>query len=77
LVNENTTVVDILANLIQLSQLPEYVIPMLVRQAASTFRTTNQTIPQQQTYDDDIQHDRSDDILYYPIHQQTMTSEFH
>jgi hypothetical protein len=27
---------------------------MLVRQAASTFRTTNQTIPQQQTYDDDI-----------------------
>jgi PIF1-like helicase len=61
LVNENTTAVDILANLIQLSQLPEYVIPMLVRQAASTFRTTNQTIPQQQTYDDDIQHDRSDD----------------
>jgi hypothetical protein len=61
LVNENTTAVDILANSIQLSQLPEYVVPTLVRQAASTFRTTNQTIPQQQTHDDDIQHDRSDD----------------
>lgn len=61
LINENSTAVDVLANLIQLSHLPEYVAPMLIRQAASTFRTTNQTIPQQQSYDDDIQHDQSDD----------------
>jgi hypothetical protein len=52
--NTNTTAVDILANLIQLNHLPEYVLPMLVRQAASTFRTTNQTIPQQQAQDYDI-----------------------
>jgi hypothetical protein len=62
--NTNTTAVDILANLIQLNHLPEYVLPMLLRQAASTFRTTNQTIPQQQAQDYDIQDDLSEDEHY-------------
>jgi hypothetical protein len=37
---------------------------MLVRQAASAFRTTNQTIPQQQAQDYDIQDDLSEDEHY-------------
>jgi DNA replication protein DnaC len=72
--NTNTTAVDILANLIQLNHLPEYVLPMLVRQAASTFRTTNQTIPQQQAQDYDIQDDLSEDE-HYEMPQMSTVNE--
>jgi hypothetical protein len=72
--NTNTSAVDILANLIQLNHLPEYVLPMLVRQAASTFRTTNQTIPQQQAQDYDIQDDLSEDE-HYEMPQMSTVNE--
>lgn len=63
LINESTTAVDTLAKLIQQNQLPQYVVPMLVRQAVSTLRTTNQSIPQQQSYDNTVTDDQSDDEI--------------